>query len=282
MNHHFADIIFLNEEKRGFCTIIEGGKEMDFLERYSLAGKVAVVTGAARGLGEGYAHGLAAAGAKVVCADINMEGAEKTAAAISAEGGSAQGIFLDVTHPSGINERFDRIAAEMGSLDILVNNAGVEDINDFVSVTEEQYDTIMGVNLRGVFFTSQAAAKIMIRQKRGKIVNIGSLGSAIGLARSSVYCGTKGGVLQITKTMAIELAKHNIQVNAMGPGYFRTPMTEPFFQDPEHRKWIEERIPAGRVGTADDLVGTLVFLSSSASDYLTGQIIYIDGGWLAS
>jgi len=282
MNHHFADIIFLNEEKRGFCTIIEGGKEMDFLERYSLAGKVAVVTGAARGLGEGYAHGLAAAGAKVVCADINMEGAEKTAAAISAEGGSAQGIFLDVTHPSGINERFDRIAAEMGSLDILVNNAGVEDINDFVSVTEEQYDTIMGVNLRGVFFTSQAAAKIMIRQKRGKIVNIGSLGSAIGLARSSVYCGTKGGVLQITRTMAIELAKHNIQGNAMGPGYFRTPMTEPFFQDPEHRKWIEERIPAGRVGTADDLVGTLVFLSSSASDYLTGQIIYIDGGWLAS
>lgn len=255
---------------------------MDFLERYSLAGKVAVVTGAARGLGEGYAHGLAAAGAKVVCADINMEGAEKTAAAISAGGGSAQGIFLDVTHPSGINERFERIAAEMGSLDILVNNAGVEDINDFVSVTEEQYDTIMGVNLRGVFFTSQAAAKIMIRQKRGKIINIGSLGSAIGLARSSVYCGTKGGVLQITRTMAIELAKHNIQVNAMGPGYFRTPMTEPFFQDPEHRKWIEERIPAGRVGTADDLVGTLVFLSSSASDYLTGQIIYIDGGWLAS
>ncbi|MGI6791439.1 SDR family NAD(P)-dependent oxidoreductase [Aminivibrio sp.] len=255
---------------------------MNFLERYSLAGKVAVVTGAARGLGEGYAHGLAAAGAKVVCADINTEGAEKTAAAITAEGGRAQGIFLDVTNPSGVSERFERIAAELGSLDILVNNAGVEDINDFVSVTEEQYDKIMGVNLRGVFFTSQAAAKIMIRQNRGKIVNIGSLGSAIGLSQSSVYCGTKGGVVQITKTMAIELAKYNIQVNAMGPGYFRTPMTEPFFQDPEHRKWIEERIPAGRVGTADDLLGTLVFLSSSASDYLTGQIVYIDGGWLAS
>jgi len=253
-----------------------------FLEQFSLAGKTAVVTGAGRGLGKGYSLGLASAGSAVVCADIDGTAAGKTADEIRRSGGRAVGIRLDVTKPAEVQECFRAAADRLGSLDILVNNAGVEEINDFLSVTEEQYDTIMGVNLRGVFFTSQAAAKIMIRQNRGKIVNIGSLGSAIGLSQSSVYCGTKGGVVQITKTMAIELAKYNIQVNAMGPGYFRTPMTEPFFQDPEHRKWIEERIPAGRVGTADDLLGTLVFLSSSASDYLTGQIVYIDGGWLAS
>ena len=151
-----------------------------------------------------------------------------------------------------------------------------------MNVTEAQYDAIMGVNLRGTFFAAQAAARIMMRQRAGKILNIGSLGSAIGLAQSSVYCGSKCGVVGITRTMAIELAKHNVQVNALGPGYFRTPMTEPFFQDPAHRKWIEERIPAGRVGTAYDLMGTVIFLCSAASDYLTGQIIYVDGGWLAS
>lgn len=255
---------------------------MTFLERFSLSGKVAVVTGAARGLGEGYAHGLAAAGASVICADRDEEGAEKTARNISQKGGRSEGIFLDVAKPVEVDRCFVALAEQYGSLDILVNNAGVEEINDFVFVTEEQYDKIMDVNLRGVFFAAQTAAKIMMKQKRGKIVNIGSLGSVIGLPQSSVYCGTKGGVVQITKTMAIELAKYNIQVNAMGPGYFRTPMTEPFFQDPDHSKWIEGRIPAGRVGTVDDLLGTLIFLSSSASNYLTGQIIYIDGGWLAS
>ena len=253
-----------------------------FLEQFSLAGKTAVVTGAGRGLGKGYSLGLAAAGAAVVCADIDGSAAGKTAEEIRLSGGRAEGIRLDVTKPAEVQECFRSAAERLGSLDILVNNAGVEEINDFLSVTEEQYDKIMAVNLRGVFFCAQAAARIMAKQGRGKIVNIGSLGSTIGLAKSSVYCGTKGGVVQITKTMAIELARSNIQVNAMGPGYFRTPMTEPFFLDPEHRKWIEERIPAGRVGTAEDLLGTLVFLCSSASDYLTGQIIYIDGGWLAS
>ena len=255
---------------------------MTFYDRFSVAGKVAVVTGAARGLGKGYALGLASAGATVLCGDVNENDAKLTAEEIRTSGGQAEGFFLDVTQPRKVESFFSDVASRIGTLDIVVNNAGIEEINDFVSVTEEQYDSIMSVNLRGVFFTAQAAARIMMKQRRGKIVNIGSLGSAIGLAQSSVYCGAKGGVVQITRTMAIELAKHNIQVNAMGPGYFRTPMTEPFFQDPEHRRWIEQRIPAGRVGTAEDLLGTLVFLCSEASDYLTGQIVYIDGGWLAS
>ncbi len=255
---------------------------MKILEKFNLAGKVAVVTGSAQGLGRGYAKGLAEAGAVVVCADRNLEGVRNTAVEIVEAGGKAEPCFLDVSKPAETEKAFREIVLRLGSLDILINNAGVEDISPFVDVTEAQYDKIMGVNLRGSFFTAQAAARIMKAQKSGKILNIGSLGSAIGLSESSVYCGTKGGVLGITRTMAIELARDNVQVNALGPGYFRTPMTEPFFQDPAHRKWIEERIPAGRVGTAEDLIGTVVFLCSSASDYLTGQIVYVDGGWLAS
>jgi len=255
---------------------------MKVLDQFSLKGKVAVVTGSAQGLGKGYAKGLAESGAFVVCCDLNLTGVESTAEEIKSAGGNAEGLLLDVTKPKKTAQAFREIVSRHGSLDILINNAGVEEINDFVDVTEAQYDKIMGVNLRGAFFTAQGAANVMKDQKSGKILNIGSLGSAIGLSQSSVYCGTKGGVLGITRTMAIELAKYNIQVNAMGPGYFRTPMTEPFFQDPEHKKWIEERIPAGRVGTVEDLLGTVVFLCSSASDYLTGQIVYVDGGWLAS
>ncbi len=255
---------------------------MNVLEKFSLKDKVAVVTGSAQGLGKGYAKGLADAGALVICADLNLPGVQETVNEIRSTGGSAEAVQLNVTKPEMVNEVFGKIAAKYGHLDILINNAGVEDINEFVNVTEAQYDKIMGVNLRGGFFTAQAASRIMEKQKSGKILNIGSLGSAIGLAESAVYCGTKSGILGITRTMAIELAKSNVQVNAIGPGYFRTPMTEPFFQDPEHKKWIEERIPAGRVGTAEDLLGAVIFLCSSASNYMTGQIIYVDGGWLAS
>ena len=167
------------------------------------------------------------------------------------------------------------------SIDVLVNNAGYEDVADFLKVTPEQFDAIVGVNLRGAFFMAQAAAGAM-GDRGGKIINIGSLGSYIGLAQSSVYCATKGAVIQMTRTMAIELAPRHIQVNAIAPGYFVTPMAQPFYDDPEHRAWIEWRIPAGRWGTTEDLAGPAIFLASAASDYITGQVIIVDGGWLAS
>ena len=255
---------------------------MPVFAQFDITGKIAVVTGTSRGLGKGYAEGLARAGAVVMCCGVSRDGTEATVKAIRDAGGKAEARVLDVSKPDDSRRLFEDIAARCGRLDILVNNAGTEDVSDFVNVTEEQYDAIMGVNLRGAFFTAQAAARIMMRQRSGKILNVGSLGSAIGLAESSVYCGSKCGVVGVTRTMAIELAKYNVQVNAIGPGYFRTPMTEPFFQDPVHRKWIEERIPTGRVGTVEDLIGTVIFLCSAASDYLTGQIVYVDGGWLAS
>lgn len=251
-------------------------------KEFSIDGKVAVITGSAQGLGKGYAKGLADAGANVICCDLNLGGVESTAKEIRASGGQAEAFKLDVTQPDMAVSVFDHIKETYGHLDILINNAGVEDVNEFTKVTEAQYDKITGVNLKGAFFTAQAASRIMKTQGAGKILNIGSLGSAIGLATSAVYCATKSGILGITRTMAVELAKFNIQVNAIGPGYFRTPMTEPFFQDPDHKRWIEERIPAGRVGVVDDLLGTVIFLCSNASNYISGQIIYVDGGWLAS
>lgn len=249
---------------------------------FDISGKVALVTGSGTGLGEGYAHVFAEAGCRVICADINLAAAKTTAADIAAQGGQAEALFVDVTQTASINDMCRHIVAEYGRIDILVNNAGVEDIANFVDVTEQQYDKIHGVNMRGVFFVAQAVAKEMIKTGGGKIINIGSLGSYIGLAESSVYCSTKGGVIQFSKTLAIELADHNIQVNCIAPGYFITPMTQPFFDDAEHRAWIESRIPLSRWGTVADLAGPLLFLAAPASDYVTGDTIIVDGGWLAS
>ncbi len=255
---------------------------MGVMDRFDISGRVAVVTGASRGLGREYAIGLAEAGAYVVCCSRNLEAVETTVSEIRVRGGSGEACELDVSRTGEAEDVFRGVAAHRGALDILVNNAGVEEISDLVDVTEAQYDAIMGVNLKGSFFAAQAAARIMKRQKSGKILNVGSLGSAIGLAGSSVYCASKGGIVQLTRALAIELAEDNVQVNAIGPGYFRTSMTEPFFCDPGHKKWIEERIPMGRIGTGDDLIGTVIFLCSAASNYMTGQILYVDGGWLAS
>ena len=226
--------------------------EMDL---FDVSGKVVVVTGAGTGLGAGYARAFGAAGATVVCAGRTLKSLEETVTAVREAGGKALALTVDVTKP--------------------------ETLPAFLKVTPEQFDAIVGVNLRGAFFMAQAAANAM-GDRGGKIINIGSLGSYIGLAQSSVYCATKGAVIQMTRTMAIELAPRHIQVNAIAPGYFVTPMTQPFYDDPEHRAWIEGRIPAGRWGTTEDLAGPAIFLASAASDYITGQVIIVDGGWLAS
>lgn len=248
---------------------------------FDMQGKIVLITGSGTGLGEGYAHIFTEVGATVVCADINKAAADKVVADIIAQGGKAEAIKVDVTDQQSINDMVAEVVKKHGKIDVLLNNAGVEDIAAFENVTPAQYDKIHAVNLRGTFFVAQAVAKEMKKSGGGKIINIGSLGSYIGLARSSVYCSTKGGVILLSKTMALELAADNIQVNCIAPGYYITPMTMPFYNDPKRRAWIEERIPLGRWGTVADLAGPMLFLASPASDYITGVTINVDGGWLA-
>ena len=192
---------------------------------FDVAGKVVLVTGAATGLGEGYAHIFAESGCKVACADIQFEKVQETAADICSQGFEARAFRVDVTKQDSIRHMAQEILDAYGRIDVLVNNAGVEHIEPYTEVTEEHYDFITSVNLKGVFFVGQEIARIMKKQGGGKIINIGSLGSYIGLAESSVYCSTKGGVIQLSKTMSIELGADNIQVNCVAPGYFITPMT---------------------------------------------------------
>ncbi|OPL08615.1 MAG: polyketide synthase [delta proteobacterium ML8_F1] len=248
---------------------------------FDLKGKVVLVTGAGNGLGKGYAKIFAESGCLVACAGRNLEADQETAREIQSENGTARGFYVDVTDLPSIERMVAQVLEVYGRIDVLVNNAGMEVVAPFLEVTPENYDKIADVNQKGLYFVAQAVARAMMPTGGGKIINIGSLGSFIGLEESSVYCATKGAVIQLSKTMALELAKHNIQVNAIAPGYFVTPMTQPFYDDKTHRSWIESRIPLGRWGTVSDLAGPVIFLASKASDYITGQTVIVDGGWLA-
>lgn len=254
----------------------------DFVDDlFGLKGKVAIVTGGGSGLGHGYSVNLAKAGATVVVFGRKLEPLTKTVNEITAAGGNAIAMQGDITKVSEIESTMKTIVEQFGRLDILVNNAGTEIAEPVFDVTEEHFQTILDVNLKGTYMAAKTAAKYMKEQKSGKIVNIASLGSFIGLAESTVYCCSKGAVVQFTKALSLELAPFGVNVNAIAPGYFLTEMTRPFFEDEKHSAWILDRIPLKKVGTEDDLAGTAVFLSSKASDYITGQTLIVDGGWLA-
>ncbi|WP_194611089.1 SDR family NAD(P)-dependent oxidoreductase [Clostridium vitabionis] len=249
---------------------------------FDLTGKVAIVVGGSRGLGRGMAVGLANAGASVVIASRGLETLEVAAKEISEEtGGICIPMQLDVTSLSAIHEFVAQVDQKFGHIDILINSAGINIRKSALDFQEEDWDRVTNVQLKYVFFMNQAVGNYMIKHSiKGRIINIGSLSSMIGLKNMVAYCASKGGIVQMTKALANEWASYGICVNAIGPGYYFTEMTKPLLSDPEVMRKYQEKIPMGRLGRPEDLASTAVYLSCDASAYVTGQIVYVDGGWL--
>ncbi len=250
--------------------------------QFDLTGNVALVTASARGIGRTIALALAHAGADVALGlrDINAHGGLPQE--IEALGRRVLPLQMDVTSIDQIFRAVDDAVTEFGRLDILVNNAGVGPENPAEHVREEDYDLTVNVNLKGTFFCSQAAGRVMIRQQRGRIINISSQAGFVALPTESIYCMTKAAIVHLTKCLAVEWGQHNITVNGVAPTFIETPGTAPYLADPAVRKDVEERI-AGlhRIGRPVDVAGSVVFLASPAASLITGHTILIDGGWTA-
>ncbi len=250
------------------------------IDLFSLEGKVAIVTGASTGLGQGMALGLAKAGANIVGVDY-VEMAE-TKEQVEALGRKFIGIVANLMTIEPIDPIIEQTVQNFGKLDILVNNAGIIRREDAINFSEKDWDDVLNINLKTVFFFCQAAARQFIKQgSGGKIINIASMLSFQGGIRVPSYTASKSGVMGITRLLANEWAKYNINVNAIAPGYMATNNTAPLRSDPVRSKEILDRIPAGRWGTPADLEGPVVFLASKASDYVNGYTVAVDGGWLA-
>jgi NAD(P)-dependent dehydrogenase (short-subunit alcohol dehydrogenase family) len=250
--------------------------------RFDLTGQVALVTGAARGLGRAISLALANAGADVALGlrDVNTGG--ELAKEIEGLGRRALPLQMDMTQLDQVSRAVEDTAAQFHSLDILVNNAGVAPENPAENVREQDFDLTLAVNLKGTFFASQAAGRVMIRQDRGCIVNMSSQAGFVALPTESIYCMTKAAIAHLTKCLAVEWGKYNIRVNAVAPTFIRTPGTESALADPAFRNDVTERIAAlHRIGEPMDVAGSVVFLASPAASMITGHTLLIDGGWTA-
>lgn len=257
------------------------GDKMETLEQFRLDEKVALVTGMGRGLGQGMAMGLAEAGADI--AGLYRTHYEETQARVEELDRRFLPLRCDLQEASvdRLNDVVDQVVREMGSLDILVNNAGIIRRSPALEFSEEDWDAVIQVNLKAVFFLSQAAAQVMVGQGGGKIIQIASMLSFHGGILVPSYAAAKSGVAGLTRAMANEWASKGVNVNAIAPGYMATDVTAPLRADPERNQAILDRIPIGRWGDPADLKGAVVFLASSASDYMHGAIVPVDGGWLA-
>ncbi|TCC96868.1 SDR family NAD(P)-dependent oxidoreductase [Pedobacter psychroterrae] len=251
-------------------------------ELFNIKNKVALVTGSSGGLGAAFARGLCEHGARVILNGRNQEKLTDQVNQLRREGHQVWGYDFDINNSEQVNEAVEAISQEVGDIDILVNNAGITIRGPLESFSDADWDLIIAVNLSGAFKVSRAVAAGMIKRKSGKIINIGSLQSELGRPSITPYAASKGGLKMLTKGMAVEWAKHNIQTNGIGPGYFKTDMTKPLYENTEFNDWVCKRTPGQRWGLTEELVGALIFLSARASDYVNGQMIYVDGGLLSS
>ncbi len=247
---------------------------------FDLSGKVALVTGAARGLGKEYALGLARYGADVVACDILPE-IRNIKPEIERLGRRALVYQTDICKIPEINAMVNESVSALGHIDILVNNAGINIPQWAIDVTEEAWDRVINLNLKGLFFCCQAVGKVMIRQKKGKIINISSTMGSVGLERRAAYSSSKAGVNLLTKVLAIEWAPYHINVNAIAPTFVETPLTKPMFEEKGFRDSVLGKIPIGRIAQPKDVTGAVIYLASEASDMVTGHVLLVDGGWTA-
>jgi 2-deoxy-D-gluconate 3-dehydrogenase len=247
-------------------------------DRFSLAGRVALVTGASRGIGRAIAVALAAAGAAVACAARSRDQVDAAAAEITAAGGRARALRLDVTRPEEIAAGVEEIAGALGPIDVLVNNAGIAMEKKTTEVTDEDWDAVLATNLTSMFRCARAVAPGMMRLARGKIINIGSMYGIIGVPRYAAYCASKAAVDGLTRSLAAEWARHGIQVNCLAPGYMNTDISRAALADEKTRALLLSKVPARRIGEPEEVGALAVYLASPASDFMTGQTVYLDGG----
>jgi NAD(P)-dependent dehydrogenase (short-subunit alcohol dehydrogenase family) len=249
-------------------------------EGFDLSGKVAIVTGASRGLGQYFSKALARAGADVVITSRTLDSLAQTRSEIEALGRQALPCVLDTREVGTIERMVDQAMDRFGRIDVLVNNAGCNIRKASVDITPDDWDTVVNTILRGTFFVSTAVVRrAMLSRKKGRVINVASGTSVFGMPGIVPYCASRGGITQLTKALAAEWAPVGITVNAIGPGWFRTAQNDILFQNPDWVAHVTDRIPAGRTGLPNDMDGAVVFLASDASTYVTGQILFVDGGF---
>jgi NAD(P)-dependent dehydrogenase (short-subunit alcohol dehydrogenase family) len=256
----------------------------NLLKKFSLEGQTAVITGAGRGIGRGLAAALAEAGADIVVIDIIEKNAIETAASLVSEKGiKAYPYVADLSKAESIKDYIRDILKICGRVDILINNAGIQVRKPALEFTLEEWNSVLNIHLTVSFAMAQAIVPGMIEQGGGKIINIASINGVMAIPNTMAYTAAKAGLAGLTRSMAVEWSRFDVRANAIGPGYCRTELTEKLFQDPVKWDWVISRVPMGRLAEPENDLGYVaVFLSSEASAYITGQVIYVDGGWLAS
>lgn len=249
---------------------------------FDLTGKIALITGSAQGIGNLLAQGLAEHGATIIINDITQERAEKAAEKLVSLGYTAHAAAFDVTNKKQIAAGVEKIESSFGGIDILINNAGIQRRYPFLDFPEKDWDDVINVNQKAVFLMMQEVGKQMVSRNKGKIINIGSMQSELGRDTITPYAASKGAVKMLTRGGCVELARYNIQVNGIAPGYFKTELTKPLVDNEEFTAWLCNRTPANRWGNPEELIGAAVYLSSKASDFVNGHLLFVDGGMLAA
>jgi gluconate 5-dehydrogenase len=247
-------------------------------ELFDLTGRRALVTGSSQGIGFAIAQGLADHGAEVVLNGRDRDKLAAAAARLAARHGKVSVMRFDVTSPAAVADGVAAIEATMGAIDILVNNAGIQFRSPLDDFPIEQWERLLATNVSSVFYVAQAVARHMIPRRSGKIINIASVQSELARPAIAPYTATKGAVRNLTRGMCADWARHGLQINAIAPGYFKTPLNQALVDDPEFSAWLEKRTPAARWGNVDELIGAAVFLSGSASSFVNGHTLYVDGG----